>query len=224
MRKITFTIIAIMAIISLSAQQPLCPVKEGVVLTYAVKNDKGKVQSFSRQTVTSVEGSNNNMTITYSAEALDAKKKAQSKVPVISYSYKVENGAVVFDPKSLLNGVSKGSPAEGTSIEGTPLVIPANMKAGDVLPDCSMRMQIAIIKISADYTGGVCEGEEDITTEAGTFHCKKTKYNVKSSAIGIKQDIVVHTWYAPGVGIVKSETYNNKGKLNSVQELVELNT
>ena len=202
------------------AQQPLCPVKEGVVLTYATKDAKGKVKSFVRQTVTSIEGSGSNQKITYSSEALDSKKKPEANIPVITYSYNVKDGAVVIDPKSILNSITTGSPADGT-VEGTSMVLPANMKPGDALPDCEMKMQIAFIKISAAYTEGVCESEEMLTTEAGTFPCKKTKYNCKSSAVGIKSEMVIYTWYAPGIGVVKTEIYN-KGKLNSIQELVEL--
>lgn len=221
MKNLVFTILAALAATSIWAQQPLCPVKEGVSLTYATKNAKGKVQSYSRQTVTSVEGSGNNLTISYASEAMDAKKKTLSNVPVIPYSYKVENGTVIVDPKAILNTVSTGSPSDGAA-EGTPIVLPADMKAGDALPDSEVKMQIAFLKISASYTEGVCEGEEKITTEAGTFLCKKTKYNCKSSAMGIKTEMVVHTWYAPGIGIVKQDMYNKKGQLNNSQELVEL--
>jgi len=223
MKKLAFTILATIVATSFWAQQPLCPVKEGVTLTYVMKDAKGKEKSYSRQTVTSIEGSSNNMTITYSSEVMDAKKKASPNIPVISYSYKVENGTVVIDPKALLNNVSTGSPSDGVT-EGTPLMLPANMKAGDKLPGSDVKMQIAFLKISATYSEGVCEGDEEITTEAGTFLCKKTKYNCKSSAMGIKMEMEVHTWYAPGVGIVKQDIYNNKGKLNSSQELVELSS
>ena len=222
MKNLAFTILAVLAATNLWAQQPLCPVKEGVSLTYVTKDAKGKIQSYSRQTVTSIEGSGSKMTITYSSEAMDAKKKTSPKVPVISYSYNVENGTVVIDPKAILNTVSTGSPSDGAA-EGTPLVLPATMKAGDTLPDCDVKMQIAFVKLSASYTEGVCEGDEEITTEAGTFRCKKTKYNCKSSAMGIKSEMIIHNWYAPGIGVVKQDIYNNKGKLNSTQELVELN-
>ena len=221
MKNLAFTILAAIAATSIYAQQPLCPVKEGVSLTYATKNAKGKVQSYSRQTVTSVEGSGNNLTISYTSEAMDTKKKALPNVPVITCSYRVENGTVIIDPKAILNSVATGSPSDGAA-EGTPLVLPAGMKAGDALPESEVKMQIAFIKISAAFTEGVCEGEEEITTEAGTFLCKKTKYNCKSSAMGIKMDMVVYTWYAPGIGIVKQEMYNKKDKLNSSQELVGL--
>ena len=219
MKKSVLTLVAVIAATTLWAQ-PLSPAKEGVSLTYATKNAKGKVQSYSKQTVTSVEGSGNNFTITYSSEALDAKKKAQAGVPVLSYSYRVENGAVIIDPKALLNGLTTGS-TDGAA-EGTPMVLPANMKAGDVLPDCEVNMQIAFLKISASYTEGVCEGEESLTTEAGTFLCKKTKFRCKSSAMGIKTEMIVQAWYAPGVGLVKQDMYTVKGKLNTTQVLVEL--
>jgi translation initiation factor IF-2 len=102
------------------------------------------------------------------------------------------------------------------------MILPAGLKAGDVLPDCEMKMKIAFINISASYTEGVCEGEETITTEAGTFNCKKIKFRCKSSAMGIKSDMIVESWYAPGIGLVKQYLYN-KGKLNTTQEIVELN-
>ena len=221
MRKIVLTLLAAIAATSLWAQQPLCPVKEGVSLVYATKDAKGKAKSYSQQTVTSIEGSGSSLAVTYASEAMDAKKKKSANVPVISYTTRVENGDVVIDPKALLNGVSTGSPSDG-SAEGSPMVLPANMKAGDALADCEMKMQIAFLKISAAYTEGACEGEEQITTEAGTFQCKKVKFNCKSSALGIKKDMIIHTWYAPGIGIVKQDIYNNKGKLENTQELVEL--
>ena len=221
MRKIVFTILAALVATSFWAQRPLCPVKEGVVQTYVMKDAKSKVKNYSIQTVTSVTGSGDNLVVTYSSEALDAKKKPLANMPVIPYSLKVENGTVVVDIKSLLNGVFTGSMKDG-STEGTPLLLPANMKAGDALPDCSVKMQIAVFKVSADYTEGICESEEDVTTEAGTFSCKKTKYNVRSTAMGIKSDITVYSWYAPGVGIVKQELYDKKGKLSTIQELIEM--
>jgi hypothetical protein len=220
MKKMVFTILAAIVATSFLAQQPLCPVKEGVVLTYASKNAKGKVTSYSRQEVTSVTGSGNNLTITYSGESLDAKKKPTANVPAISYSYKVENGTVIIDAKALLNGITTGSPTDGPA-EGNSMILPANMKAGDKLPDCDIKMWLAFVRISAIYTNGLCEGEETITTEAGTFTCVKTKYNCKSSVMGIKSDMIIDTWYAPGIGTVKQEIYI-KGKLNSTQELVEL--
>jgi hypothetical protein len=221
MKKIVIIIIAAVAATSLWAQEPLSPVKGGLSLTYVTKNDKGKVQAYSLQKVTSVEGSGNNLTVAYSIQAMDNKKKLIAKVPVINYTYKVENGALVIDPKAMLNSITTGSPSDGTA-EGTPMILPSGMKAGDALADCEVKMQIAFIKISASYTEGVCEGEESITVEAGTFACKKTKFRSKSSAMGIKTEMIVHSWYAPGVGLVKQDMYTAKGKLHTSQELAEL--
>jgi len=221
MKKFVITILAAIAVTSLWAQQPMCPVKEGVSLTYVTKDAKSKVKNYAQQTVTSVEGTGNNLAITYRSEVMDAKKNPIANVPVISYTYKVENGTVIIDLKSILNSVSTGFPSDGTA-EGTPLMVPANMKAGDKLPDSEVKMQISIIKMSAAYTNGVCEGDETVTTEAGTFNCTKTKYDCKASAMGMKSEMVVHTWYAPGVGIVKQDIYSTKGSLNTTQELVAL--
>lgn len=221
MKKLVITVIVAMSATFLWAQQPLCPVKDGLSLTYVTKNAKGKVQSYSRQNITSVEGAGNNMVVTYTSEAMDAKKQVTAGVPVITYTYNVENGAVIIDPKAILNTVTTGSPTDGVA-EGTPMVLPAGMKAGDALPDCEMKMQIAFLKISASYTEGECLGDEQITTAAGTFDCKKTKFRCKSSAMGIKTEMVVDSWYAPGIGLIRQDMYNVKGKLNNTQELAEL--
>lgn len=221
MKRLVITIIVAMSVTLLWAQQPLCPSKSGLSLTYVTKNAKGKAQSYSRQNITSVESSGNNMVVTYTSEAMDAKKQVTPNVPVITYTYNVENGTVIIDPKAILNTISTGSPTDGVA-EGTPMVLPAGMKAGDALADCEMKMQIAFLKISASYTEGVCEGDEQITTAAGTFDCKKIKYRCKSSAMGIKTEMIVDSWYAPGIGLIKQDMYNIKGKLNSTQELAEL--
>jgi len=221
MRKIALTLTVAIVAINIFAQ-PMAPVKEGMSLVYAFKDNKDKIKNYSRQTVTSVTGSGNNLTVTYTSEVLDAKKKTSDKNPVITYTMRILNGDVILDIKSILNSVATSSPVEG-SAEGTPMIIPANMKAGDKLSDGEMKMQIAIVKISALYTNGVCEVEEQVTTQAGTFFCKKTKYDCRSSAMGLKKDIVVHTWYAPGIGVVKQNLFNNKGKLESSQELIEVN-
>ena len=56
------------------------------------------------------------------------------------------------------------------------------------------------------------EAAENLTTPAGTFECYKI-----SCDVAIKMMINVKTksieWYAKGVGMVKSESYNTDGKL-----------
>ena len=69
-------------------------------------------------------------------------------------------------------------------------------------------------------TEGKCLAEENITVEAGTFRCYKVSQKTNSSVMGIKTEGITLTWYAKGVGAVKTETYDKKDKLLSTQELI----
>jgi len=59
---------------------------------------------------------------------------------------------------------------------------------------------------------------EDVKVPAGTFKCRK----VTSTSINITTVQTVIAWYAPNIGTVKTETYDDKNKLISGSVLVEL--
>ena len=63
-------------------------------------------------------------------------------------------------------------------------------------------------------------GKETITVPAGTFDCV-----IVTSDTDTKMMIAKHTksknWYAKGIGLVKQEDYNKKGKLIGKQVLTQ---
>jgi hypothetical protein len=218
MKKLLILALVATATTAAWAAQPLCPTAKGQTLLYANKNAKEKVQNYTRQTVTEVEGSGANLTITYEAESLDGKKRSLSETPIlVPFTLKVEGGAVVYDVKSLLGGIVAGLQTGEAS--GEPLVLPANLKSGDALPDASVKMQILFMKIDLKYTEGKCTAEEERTTPAGTFKCLRVEQKCSGRALAAVEMKTV-TWYAPGIGIVRQETYN-KDKLQTVIELEE---
>ena len=65
-------------------------------------------------------------------------------------------------------------------------------------------------------------GEEKVSTTAGKFDCIKISY-LKRTKIVLKTETVrVTEWYAKGVGLVKSEAYDTKGKLDCKTLLVKI--
>jgi hypothetical protein len=77
------------------------------------------------------------------------------------------------------------------------------------------------MKMSALIANRKVEAVEDISVKAGTFKSYKFTGDVNATAMGIKVQTNVIEWYAKGVGIVKTETYE-KGKLQSYTELIEI--
>ena len=71
-----------------------------------------------------------------------------------------------------------------------------------------------------DVTDRKVEALEKITTPAGTFDCMKIT-SVCFTKMLIKSETEMTDWYAPNVGLVRSETYQ-RGKLLTFSELTDL--
>jgi hypothetical protein len=64
------------------------------------------------------------------------------------------------------------------------------------------------------------QGKESITTPAGTWDCFKITYHSKvviKIGIGIPANADVTEWYAPGFGVVKTESNSGVTEITSVK-------
>jgi hypothetical protein len=104
-------------------------------------------------------------------------------------------------------------------ITGDMLDIPSNPIAGQKLKDGTLNIALsseggpAFMNTTITITNRKVEGIETITTPAGTFECVKISYDVETKML-----FTIHThaveWYAKNTGMVRSENYNSKGKLD----------
>jgi hypothetical protein len=91
---------------------------------------------------------------------------------------------------------------------------PNDMKPGDALKDATMNLDVDANGMKQNVTMVVNNrkvvGKESVTTTAGTWECFKIAYKsritVKTMGIGIPINIEGFEWYAPGFGIVKTES------------------
>lgn len=99
--------------------------------------------------------------------------------------------------------------------------IPASMKVGDDYGPCILELPNtnSTNKSTVHYRKVV--GQETITTPAGTFDCLILEQLTEIKVLGTKQQAISKTWYAKGVGDVKTEFYSTKGKLRSSVVLEE---
>jgi hypothetical protein len=226
MKKVFLLTLVCLFGFSVFAQDSFFPTKSGTVVAYKSFDKKGKVTSGSRITIKDVQGTRDNMSITYEVESLDAKDGLVFKDQVTI----IQKGDVMyFDMGNFLNksAFQKDGqiPAE-VKITGNSMEIPMNAAAGTVLPDASVLMELKMgfinMKMSANVTNRKVEGWEDVTVKGGTFNCCKFSEDVTATTMGMNIKSKAVDWYAKGVGIVKSETYDKKGDLESTRELVEL--
>jgi hypothetical protein len=226
MKKLIFFSVLILLGIVLNAQEIFFPTKEGTVLVYKSFDKKDKETSTARYTITKITVNGSDTDITYLIESLDTKGKLVFKDEI---TIQQKGDKLYVDMSNFINKAAfqqEGEIPAEIQITGNNMEIPSNPSPGDALPDANvvMAMKVGFInmKMSADVTNRKVEAIEDITVKAGTFKAYKLSCEVNSSILGIKANSKGIDWYAKGVGIVKTESYDKNGKLQSHTELVEL--
>ena len=101
-------------------------------------------------------------------------------------------------------------------MSGTDLLYPNNLSAGQSLPDADVQMTVKMpplnMKMNMNFFNRKVEGNESVTTPAGTFDCYVITYDSEAK-MGFKMTSSNKLWLSEGFGMVKSETYNKKGSL-----------
>ena len=218
-KLVAVVILVVTAIGGIFAQDLFFPTKEGLTLLYANLNAKGKVESYVRQTIRKVEGSGNNLSISYVGQTLDKDQKQIGDSPLeIPFTVTIANGVVEWDMKSFAAPGTEGF----ITIEGDKLRIPSTLSPGDKLDDAKFTMTMNMgfkIKTEISITEQQCLAIENVTVPAGTFKCHKVTQTSAATVMRKTTTTKSISWYAPGIGTVKSETYDAKGKLQSSMEL-----
>ncbi|MFD2312589.1 hypothetical protein ACFSKX_19395, partial [Microbulbifer halophilus] len=99
---------------------------------------------------------------------------------------------------------------------------PNNLKVGQTLKDANLKMTLNMsgikMNMTMDMLNRTVDAKESVTTTAGTFDCFVLSYDTEMK-MGMKMNFKNKEWIAKGVGVVKSENYNKKGKLMGYSEL-----
>jgi hypothetical protein len=159
--------------------------------------------------------------IKFSNEVFDDKGKSLSSG---EFEVQCKNGEYVMDMNSFLKGVDKNAYKDmDVKIEASEMTIPAKLQVGQQLKDGQIKMKISnqimtIMNMTVKIMNRKVESFEDITTPAGTFKCAKITYDMESKVMGTVRTKVIE-WLSEKVGVVRSETYDQKGKLSGYSVL-----
>jgi hypothetical protein len=117
-----------------------------------------------------------------------------------------------------------------TAYEAVPLAWPNQPTAGSELPPGGVTVKVSssmvdIASVSTTLRNRrVLDGPKPVTTPAGTFSCYQVEAEREEATVP-RPDMALRTmlrqvdFYAPNVGIVRTELYDKKGKLSQVCEL-----
>jgi hypothetical protein len=225
MRKLMILTLAVLLSFCLSAQKAFFPAKAGTKLTYQTSDKKGKMTGQTTYTVKEITGSGDHFTIVYEVESMNDKGE---KIYIDKITAKMEGDKMYFDMSNFLNKAAfqqNGEIPASVEITGNNMEIPLVPVPGTSLPDAnvtmSMKMGFMNLKMTMTLTNRKVEALEDVIVKAGSFNTFKLSADATGTVIGIKVNTKSVDWYAYGVGLVKTESYDKKGELKSVLELID---
>lgn len=188
-----------------------------------VSNNKGKETGKMIYNITNGKKSGAVYTATINSEFFDAKGKSINKAV---NNVKCENGVVMMDMKMFIPAAQQEQMGTSTaSASNVYLEYPAGMKTGDDLKDGEFSMDIENAGMKSNISISITErkvlAKESVTTPAGTWDCfkisTKNKIVTRIAGIGIPIKMDVTEWFAPGFGVVKTESKGGKTEITSVK-------
>lgn len=200
-------------------------VSEGTLLGYDNLNKRGKVTSKSRTSCYDVSKDSQGL-ITYSlkTEIFNAKD-----VQLSSREYQMEcnDGKFTIDTESYADpDAIEGFQELAVDVNNQGVTYPDDLSVGMSLPDAIITMRASAEGKSKNtyviiITDRKVISYEPVTVPADTFDCYKITYELELKSSGSSYFDVTE-YIAQGVGKIKTETYNDRGKLTSTSILVEL--
>ena len=221
MKKMLLVIVALLACHTMQAQY-FCTT-QGTELHYVNYDEAG--QSLSNETVTvyNVVKNASGESAQYLAKIVTNKTKNNTSYTLYNWNY---DGNVTTCQEDLMYGPyiksdsdpakydskARQAMAEELKLKGdNSFTIKKHASAGESIPDRTYSLIFNMLK-----------NEEKVSTTAGKFDCIKISY-LKRTKIVLKTETVrVTEWYAEGIGLVKSESYNTKGEPDGKTILVKI--
>ena len=219
MKKLFVLFIVIFSISSYAQQcDTYLLINEGSSFEYTNYDRKGKAITVANHLAKSVSEAAGVYTSMIGLDVKDLKKGDQF---TMEYKVGCEDGILSIDMSRFFDS-AKLMQYEGAdfdiSIEGDVLTFPKNMNAGDELDNGSIIIKVVkdnftLVTMTMDVLNRKVLANESITTEAGTFDCQKVAYDFESKVGIIKVRGSAQEWYHKDRLLIKSESYNKKGKL-----------
>lgn len=214
-----------MLFVSLGAAQSNCskyyPMVEGAAMTYTSFDRKGKEDSTVEYKVVEVQDSAGETKATMNME-LKAKKGG---VFTSEYKLTCRDGKVIIDFKTLMNQQMLGQfGGAEMDITGHDIELPNNLSVGQELADANVKVSGSMggafnVNMTVEQINRKVEKKEKISTPAGSFDCYVIYSDTKTKMMMGTQTFSARMWLAEDVGIVKQESYNQKGKLMGSMQL-----
>jgi hypothetical protein len=190
-------------------------------MTYINYDKKGKEVSTTTTDIRSVKAEEGATVFKVHSLVSTGKKKNDFEMDM---TYRCEGNKFIIDMQTLLNPEQMAAYKDASLVvETEDMFIPSDLEPGMELNDgfieVMVRMDYMTTEINARAFYREVIGKEEVTVPAGTFEAWKIEGNVESKFAFMRFAFRTVEWYVENVGVVKSESYDNKGKKMGYSEL-----
>lgn len=197
------------------------PLDEGAIMTYQNFDGKDKLNSTDLYEIKAVEEAASTVNIKIHATSLDKKGK---EVYSDDFVYTCANGSFDMSIESMLsNEMMEGMEGIEMTATSTNLSFPSNLAVGQNLPDAELVLAAnGMEMMKFNIVDRKVLAIETMETTAGSFECYKISTTTKSKIAFMNMTVTTVEWIAENVGVVRSETYDKSGKLETYRVLSEI--
>lgn len=178
----------------------------------SIYNKKGEENGKQVYAVSDVRNGGGTLTAQLNSELFDKKGKTIGKG---QGSIACKGGVMMVDMKLTLPAAQQEQfGSADAKADNVYMEYPASMKVGDPLKDANMNLEIdnkgMKQTVAVVINERKVEGQESITTTAGTWDCfritYKSRITIKTMGIGLPINVEGTEWFAPGFGVVKTQS------------------
>jgi hypothetical protein len=223
MTRRAFCILILFLAVPLAAgAQGYCCDRQGARLEYVRKNVKdGSTEWRHTMNVKDVSKGSDGNVVTSVSTFVKANGKPYYKGDIIEEVVLRPNNDVWVDMEAVTINYVKGRFGLNATADAAPSIIPADMAPGDTLPQVTGKGKVSLFTFSYRIWDRKVLRRETISLPAGTFDCVVLQERKLESGPGHNRDVLNHTWYCKGVGMVRHDTYID-GKLDTSETLTQI--
>lgn len=217
-RAILFLVVTVFSVISLQSQNecnPYMTLVEGNSWEVETYNAKDKYQGKNAYEVVSVEEDGNTLIATVKFTAFD---KKDEEVMSDEMTFECKDGVIKMDmSKHIPKETMESLESMNFEIKTESMSMPEKLEVGQQLDEGSVSMSVdgvIPINIKVEVVDRKVESKGTVSVPAGNFDAFKVSSTIKTTGM-IKTESKSVEFIAEGVGVVRTESYNKKGKLDS---------
>jgi len=196
---------------------------KGMKIEMVSYDKKDKLAATIKYEIVDYKPAGSGMTLVMSTATYDAKGALLAKGDA---SGKCENGVYYADVRNISSDMIPKAADVQVDITGEQLTYPTGLKVGDKLKDATINVassmgSMKLMSMAVNIVNREVAAMETVETPAGKFDCLKITYTLNMKFMGNRTMNGVE-YLAKGIGVVKSENYDSKGKKQSSMILNKL--